>query len=103
MMIAHILLINDQNREQKVENVTYEQGRPVFELFLQPFVEDLVEEEQNLAVQKNTIYFLVRYGRLIAARGHFKRPQKVGHERLYLRHVLALFFDQLEHNTVAFS
>jgi hypothetical protein len=45
----------------------------------------------------------VRNGRFATARGHFERSEKVRDKYLQLRHVFALFFGELEHDTIAFS
>lgn len=49
VMIAHVLLVDDEHGQQKVEQVADKHRRPVLELASQAFVEDLMKEKQNLA------------------------------------------------------
>ncbi len=103
MVIAHVLLVDDEHWEQKVKQVANENGGPVLQLFPQTLVEYLMQKEEYLAIQKYTVDLFVSDGRFAAASSHFKRPQKVGDQNLQLRHVFALFFNELKHDSVAFA
>ena len=49
VMIAHVLLVDDEHGQQEVEQVADKHRRPILELASQAFVEDLMKKKQNLA------------------------------------------------------
>lgn len=80
VMVAHILLVDDQNGQQKVKYVAHKQRGPIVQLFDEAFVEDLMQKEEYFAVEEDAVDLLVGDGRFRAGRRHLEGPQKVGHE-----------------------
>ena len=63
VMIPHVLLVNVEHGQEDVEQVAQDQGGPVVHPRLEPFVKDLVEEEDRLGVEEDGADVLVRAGR----------------------------------------
>jgi len=79
--------------------VTEDQRGPAVHASLQAFVEDLVQEEDRLAVEEDGADVLVRARRLLEAGRHFEGPVEARHQDLQLGHVLLLVFQHPEHQT----
>lgn len=101
VVVAHVLLVDAQHRQQHVEQVAEHERRPRLQPRREPLEEDLVQEQHRLGVEEDRVDVLVRERRPLGAGGHLERPQEARDEHLQLLHVLLLGLDHAEHEAVA--
>lgn len=63
VVIPHVFLVDVEHGEEDVKEVAQDQGGPVGHPGLESLVEDLVEEEDRLRIQKDGAHVLVSAGR----------------------------------------
>ena len=96
-------LVADQAKAKDGHSFTEDQSGPTIHASLEPFVEDLVQEKDGLAVEENGTDVFVSAGRFLGAGGHLERTVESRHQDLQLRYVLLFVFEHTKHQTVWFN